>query len=110
MTSPGLAALIAAWKRFDIALWSHDGFDEAAFEELKSALELCAREWAGQPSIPRVGANILVDIFPATESNAAACPGEQGRRILDAALTLQNLVWKCVALDQSAAGAAGNHT
>jgi len=59
--------LAAAWQEFDIQLRMRKGFDEDSYTVLKSALATCAESWAAQDAIPRVGANILVDIFAATE-------------------------------------------
>ncbi|CAM5443882.1 hypothetical protein SALBM217S_07831 [Streptomyces griseoloalbus] len=47
---------------------------------------------------PRLGANVLVDLFPATEANAALYQGEAADRIMRAAYELHALAGDCVAL------------
>jgi hypothetical protein len=91
--------LAAAWQEFDLPLRMRKGFDESAFVALKTALETCAESWSAHDAIPRLGANILVDIFPATEGNAALYPEETADRINQAAYELHELIGECVALD-----------
>jgi len=56
-----------------------DGLSERAYERLRDALQACASSWEGQDFVPRLGANILVDIFPATEASAYYTQGRSER-------------------------------
>lgn len=59
----------------------------------------CAEEWAVYDAVPREGANVLVDVFPATEANAGLYEGEEvAEQVMDAAYELHDLVSACVAL------------
>ncbi len=69
-----------------------------AYERLRRALRGCVEAWAGFDAIPRVGVNVLVDVFPATEANAGLYEGEVADRVMDAAYELHDLVGACVAL------------
>ncbi|MFE6844542.1 hypothetical protein [Streptomyces sp. NPDC057686] len=77
---------------------SGNGFDVEAYERLRRALRRCAEAWAGYDAIPREGANVLVDVFPATETNAGLYEGEAADQVRDAAYELHDLVSACVAL------------
>ena len=46
--------------------------------------------------MPRLGANILVDIFPGTEASADLYTGEERTRIQEVSFYLQDLVRECV--------------
>ncbi|WP_260617989.1 hypothetical protein [Streptomyces sp. WAC07149] len=46
--------------------------------------------------IPREGASVLVDVFPATEANASLYAGEAADRVMDAGYALHQLVGACV--------------
>ncbi|MDY7085984.1 MAG: hypothetical protein SYR96_12845 [Actinomycetota bacterium] len=99
--SEELRSLAGSWKAFDLSLRNNQGLDEQALAALKTSLEACASAWSNLDSIPRLGANILVDIVPATESNSHLYPGEAGEQITALVYELQELVWKCVEIDES---------
>jgi hypothetical protein len=90
--------LIQAWLEFDEALRMRQGFNEERLARLKEALRGCAASWESLDALPRAGVNILVDIFPATESNADLYDKDVSDRIMQAAFELQELVGECVAL------------
>lgn len=95
-----VATLLAASEAFDVPLRLGEGFDEQRFAHLCQALRACAQEWAEAEVIPKVAANVLVDLFPAIES-CSYLPfyhGEEAQRIRDAAQTLGDLVRECVAI------------
>jgi len=100
IVSQELQFLADSWKEFDLSLRMNRGLDESALESLKSALGACASAWANLDAIPRLGVNILVDIFPATESNSNSYAGEVGERIMAVAFELQELVSDCVQIDE----------
>ncbi|WP_236060775.1 hypothetical protein [Actinacidiphila acididurans] len=99
MTDEASSALANAWQEFDTPLRMRKGFDENAYLTLKTALQACAESWVSLDAIPRLGANILVDIFPATEGNVGLYTGEAADRVMEAAYELQELVGECVGLD-----------
>jgi hypothetical protein len=84
---------------FLVALRSNDGFLRPLYDRLADALRECAAAWRGQDRIPRLGANVLVDIVPATQAAADAYPEPVRQQIYDASFELADLVAECVALD-----------
>lgn len=90
--------LIQTWLAFDEALRMRQGLNEESLASLKEALRECASSWESLDALPRAGVNILVDIFPATESNAGLYDKDVSDRIMQAAFELQELVGECVAL------------
>ncbi|MGA5549207.1 hypothetical protein [Streptomyces pseudogriseolus] len=97
-TNDPVSSMVRAWTTFDGSLRSGSGFDERAYDALTTALRACAAEWARQDAVPRLGANVLVDPFPATGTNAALYEGEAADRIMRAAYELHALAGDCVAL------------
>lgn len=93
-----IGQLIQAWLEFDEALRMRQGFNEELLARLKEALQGCAVSWESMDALPRAGVNVLVDIFPATESNADLYDEDVSGRIMEAAFELQELVGECVAL------------
>ncbi|WP_285751535.1 hypothetical protein [Lentzea sp. NBRC 105346] len=98
--TPELSDLAQTWERFVLGLRRRDGLDADALNALKEALGACAAAWAGRDSIPRLGANILVDIVPATDSNSHLYEGEVQQQIIEVMYELQDLVWDCVAIHE----------
>lgn len=98
MTDDPVNRMVQAWATFDESLRMGNGFDEAAYDALTTALRVCANEWAELDAIPRLAANVLVDVFAATEANAALYEGEAADRVTEAAYELHDLVGECVAL------------
>jgi hypothetical protein len=90
--------MVRAWATFDESLRTRNGFDEIAYAALTEALRACATEWAELDAIPRLGANVLVDVFAATEANAGLYEGDIADRVREAAHALHDLVGECVAL------------
>lgn len=93
-----VSRMVRAWTAFDGSLRSGSGFDERAYDALTAALRACAADWARRDAVPRLGANVLVDLFPATEANAALYEGEAADRTMRAAYELHALAGDCVAL------------
>lgn len=98
MEAEPLERMAGLWLAFDEGLRMHHDFNEEVYASLKGALRECAEAWAMLDSIPRLGANILVDIFPSTEANANLYEGELAGRVTEAAYELHGLVGECVAL------------
>jgi hypothetical protein len=98
--SPEITDLLSAWERFDLGLRFREGVSESAYDGLRAALLICAEAWHHLPAIPRLGANVLVDMFPATEANADLYEGEIRSRILAMAFEIQDLVRECVAINE----------
>ncbi|MFF8589462.1 hypothetical protein ACWIFK_29240 [Streptomyces althioticus] len=99
-TNDPVGRMVRAWTTFDESLRNGSGFDEPAYDALTAALRACAAEWAELDAIPRLGANVLVDLFPSTEANAALYSGEAADRVIRAAYDLHALAGQCVALRQ----------
>ncbi|WP_210634130.1 hypothetical protein [Streptomyces sp. GESEQ-13] len=99
-TDDPVSRMAQAWARFDESLRSGNGFDDTAYDALTAALRACAAEWAELDAIPRLGANVLVDLFPSTEANAALYRGEAADRVMRAAYELHTLAGHCVTLRQ----------
>lgn len=87
--------LFDAWAAFDGSLWEGNGLDQDALESVKAALAAIKDEWSEQEQVPKAVAALLVDMFPATEANAAAYK-ERGRsdasQIEEAAYELQQMI------------------
>ncbi|WP_181785522.1 hypothetical protein [Streptomyces phytophilus] len=90
--------LAEAWEVFDLALRMREGLNEESLANLRQALEDCERDWRSKDQIPRLAVNILVDIFPATEGNAALYDRAEQERVMRVAFDLQDLVGRCVGL------------
>ncbi|WP_054054487.1 hypothetical protein [Alloactinosynnema sp. L-07] len=86
---------------FVVALRSNEGFRRDLFERLVSALEDCAVEWAGRDCIPRLAANVLVELVVSVQAAADAYEGPLRQEILDASYELFDLVVACVGVDAS---------
>jgi hypothetical protein len=99
-TSPEISELLSAWEQFDLGLHLREGMSESAYDRLRAALLACANAWGDLPAIPRLGANVLVDMFPATEANAELYDGEVRDRILAISFEIQDLVRECVAISE----------
>jgi hypothetical protein len=90
--------LARAWGDFDISLRMGEGFNEELFSRLKEVLQECTEAWRGKDSIPRLGANVMVDFFGLTEGNSHLYDEATARQIMDAAYELHMMVAECVAL------------
>lgn len=87
---------------FLISLRMMDGFDEDKFEALIQALEECAREWSEMDSIPKVGANVLVDLYPVMISASYLYSDSEAEIIRQKAEIVGELVRECVRVDSEA--------
>lgn len=94
-----VAELVAAASEFVVGLRMREGVSEDSFQRLSSALRNFASSWEGQDEIPRLAANVLVDIFPATESSADLYESEERNRIQEMAFELHELIQECVAVE-----------
>ncbi|MBG0853376.1 hypothetical protein I2W78_16350 [Streptomyces spinoverrucosus] len=83
---------------FDVSLWMRAGFDQAAYDALTEAPRECENGWAELDVISRLGTNVLVDVFAATEASAGLYKAETADRVMEAAYELHDLVGECVAL------------
>jgi hypothetical protein len=97
---PEVAELLSAWEQFDLGLRLREGLSEGAYDRLRIALQACADAWRDLPAIPRLGANVLVDMFPSTEANTDLYEGDIRDRILEIAFEIQDLVRECVAVSE----------
>lgn len=92
-------ALVSAWESFSVPLRMRDGFDAGALDGVLSALNACAEAWRDSETIPRLGANVLVDMVPTMQALAGSYDEPTASRIIEASYAVQELVWKCVAVD-----------
>ncbi|MEU3625158.1 hypothetical protein [Amycolatopsis coloradensis] len=91
--------LAESWDDFIVALRSNEGFQKAYYEKLVEVLREAAREWSNADAIPRLAANVLVDIVPVTQSAADAYKEPVRQQIYDAGHELYDLVIDCVAVN-----------
>ncbi|GID98573.1 hypothetical protein ACFQFC_12965 [Amorphoplanes digitatis] len=98
MAADPLETMAGSWTVFDESLRSGEGINEGALKSLKESLRACAEAWAEFDAIPRLGANILVDVFAATEANANLYQGELADKVMSVAYELHDLIGECVAL------------
>ncbi|MEU6213462.1 hypothetical protein ABZ891_26640 [Streptomyces sp. NPDC047023] len=98
MRSDPVDLMAEAWAAFDESLRMGQGIDEELYVSLRQALRSCAEEWVALDLIPRAGANVLVDIFAATEANSSLYEGDVADRVMEVAYELHELVGECVAL------------
>lgn len=89
---------VAAWLDFATSLRLNEGFYEEKYRVLLEALADLADEWADLDQLPRSVVNVLVDIFPATESTANFYKRKTRQKISEAAFELHEAVQLCVAL------------
>lgn len=89
--------LADAWGDYIVALRSNEGFQEDLYDRLAGALRECAAEWQDADSIPKLAANVLVDIVSVSQSAAGAYDEPVRKRIMDASFELYDLVNDCVA-------------
>ncbi|NYI79310.1 hypothetical protein [Nocardioides panzhihuensis] len=87
--------LFEAWAAFDTSLWEGNGLNPDALESVKAALAALKDEWSAQERVPKSVAALLIEMFPATEANAAAYRergSSQASQIDEAAYELQQLI------------------
>lgn len=97
--SEPVTALLQAVEAFGVPLRSGEGFNEAGFQSLVDALRACATAWADADTIPKLAANVLVDLAPATEAASYAYRDAVAERIREASYTLADLIRDCVAVE-----------
>lgn len=93
--------LLKAVEGFVVRLRQGEGFDKRRFDRLCKVLRACAKEWSQADAIPKVAANVLVDLFPAIESCSYLPFYRDGeaQRIRDAAQKIGELVRECVTVE-----------
>lgn len=95
---PSLVALIKSAESFLVPLRMMKGFDEEEFKELCAALQACAKDWEKSELIPKIGANILVDLYPAMLSASYLYPADIGQMVREQAEFVADLVRACVSV------------
>ncbi|MEZ4864109.1 MAG: hypothetical protein R3C14_22535 [Caldilineaceae bacterium] len=85
-----------ASEQFLVPLRMMDGFAQEKFDYLCQALRSCIVAWNNDDSIPKLAANILVDLYPATISSSYLYPEEVGAEIREHAEVLADLVREIV--------------
>ncbi|TWF93590.1 hypothetical protein [Saccharopolyspora dendranthemae] len=89
---------VEAWLDFATSLRLNEGFYDEKYGVLLGALADLAEEWAELDQLPRSVVNVLVDIFPATESTASFYKRKTRQKITEAAFELHEVVQRCVAV------------
>ena len=77
--------LLLACELFLVPLRAGDGFDDAEFERLCTALQTCVEVWKSADSIPKSLANVLVDLWPGIQSAAYPYDAQEAAKINKAA-------------------------
>jgi hypothetical protein len=98
---PELRALLKTWGDFSLSLRYREPFDETMFNDFRDALQACAIRWEGERMIPRLLANVLVDVYMAVDACASGYRDDEAEQIRDAAIGLQDLVHQCVGISPS---------
>ncbi len=99
-TRPSAARLLAeAWEAFSTPLRDGSGVDDARYSGLCDALRVCAREWANGDVVPKLAANIFIDLFSATESCASLYDDNTGAKIREVADVIADLARQCVMVE-----------
>lgn len=99
VVSTEVEELTTSWERFVTPLRLNDGVNEDHLASLTKALVRCAEVWRDLDQIPRSGVHVLVGIVPAMDNLAYAYEEPMAARIREAMVSLQELVWECVAVD-----------
>jgi hypothetical protein len=94
---PEVEALITAAERFTVPLRMGQGIDDIAYESLRDALRMCAIAWRTEDLVPKVAANVLVDLYPAVEASSYIYGDDYGPRVRAIAEEIGDLVRSCVA-------------
>jgi hypothetical protein len=99
--APETRDLAAEWERFRAPLNAAQGIDADALDSLLRALRVCADAWQGRPELPRLGARVLIDAAAEPLISAERYDEADESEIMEAVAELQELVWECVAVDES---------
>jgi len=91
-------ALIVAAEKLTVPLRMRQGLDEAAYDSLRQALRVCADAWRERDTVPKVAANVLVDLAPAIEASSYLYSDDYRARVQQAAVEIGDLVRACVAV------------
>jgi hypothetical protein len=91
-----LEDLIRSAETFLIPLRMMRGFETEEFRKLCTALQACATEWEQAELIPKLGANVLVDLYPSMLAASYLYPDNMGEMIREQAEHLADLVRACV--------------
>jgi hypothetical protein len=73
------------------------GMDEIALGDLRDALRRCADMWHEQDLVPKLAANLLVDLYPAVEASSYLYGDDYAPRVRAVAEEIGDLVRSCVA-------------
>lgn len=72
------------------------GFKKDKFEKVCSVLKELADEWAGNDLIPKYGAHILFELYPAMSSGTAFYNDDEIRSIEDASDVIYEIILNCI--------------
>lgn len=94
---PEVDALLAAAEKFTVPLRMGQGIDETALDALRGALRACADAWRDRDLVPKLAANVLVDLYPAVEASSYLYGDDYAPRVRTVAEEIGDLVRSCVA-------------
>lgn len=88
--------LLAAATAVLVPLRAGDGLPEASAKELLSSLAACAEAWRMDSTVPKVAANLLVDLATGIAAQGHAYGGAEGVAITRFADDVSELIRRCV--------------
>lgn len=94
---PEVDALLVAADKFTVPLRMGQGVDEVALDALRDALRRCAEAWHERDLVPKLAANVLVDLYPAVEASSYLYSDDYAPRVRTVAEEIGDLVRSCVA-------------
>src|SRR6266550_7679990 len=96
MQDSTVSDLLVAAEEFSSPLRAGVGFDENAFQHLCDVLGDLARQWSDSDSIPKLAANVLVDLWPGVQNCSYLYEGDEANRIMKAADMIATLTREIV--------------
>lgn len=99
MQAEPLEELVATADDFTVALRIGHGFSDPKFQALCNSLRACAELWAADDSIPKLAANVLVDLWPSIQACSYLYSGDEADRIMKAADEVADLTRTIVAVE-----------
>lgn len=91
--------LAKCWFAFAVPLRSGLGFDEDKLQLLREALENCAEAWSQVNFIPKLAANIFIDLFSTMDSSAYLYDEQTAEKIRYASDVVTDLARSCALVE-----------
>lgn len=87
-----------AAEQFTVPLRMGQAMDEVAFGKPRDALRECADAWRDRDTVPKVGANVLVNLYLAVDASSYLYEDDYQPLVRDAAGETSDLVRECEGL------------